>query len=488
MNTVANVGNALERVGEAIGRILEPPAPTHRIEAEDVQGLVFRGYGSLTACCYPLLRVRDRTEARVFLRGLVADIARGKPAAGNVAVQIAFTHAGMAAFGLSGEALQAFSREFIEGMVGEHRSRFLGDVRESAPACWQWGGPRNPPIHVLLMLFADADERLGQLVANMRSRWAAGLEEIRTLATADLAGVEHFGFADGISQPAIEGYHPSTSSLHLVKPGEFLLGYPNEYGLLADRPLVNAAEDPTGLLPLDVQGSPQRDFGRNGTYLVVRQLRQHVAEFRAALDAQTRGPDGLADPNARERLAARMVGRWRNGAPLIESPDREDATKAKDNEFRYQREDPYGLKCPIGAHVRRANPRDSLAPQPGSDRSLAVNRRHRLIRRGRSYGKPLAEGATDDQDRGLIFIAVGANISRQFEFIQHSWIADPRFNGLYNEADPIAGATNNNDFSVPGDPVRTRYTGFAPFVTVSGGSYFFLPGIRALRFLAEGMP
>jgi deferrochelatase/peroxidase EfeB len=170
---------------------------------------------------------------------------------------------------------------------------------------------------------------------------------------------------------------------------------------------------------------------------------------------------------------------------LVHAPYYDDPTRAKDNDFRYHESDPLGLKCPLGAHVRRDNPRDALEPQPGTENSLAVNRLHRLIRRGRSYGPFLPEGQVDAADRGLMFIAINANIGRQFEFIQHSWLMDRRFNGLYAESDPIVGADLENEFAIPGTPVGSRCTGLTRFVHVAGGSYFFLPGLRALRFLAE---
>jgi Dyp-type peroxidase family len=462
---------------------------TPSIEAADVQGLVFRGYGALPLCCYPLLRITDPAGARRWLRELAARISPGLPAARDTAVHVAFTCPGLSALGLGDEVLQAFSRTFIEGMATPHRSRFLGDDAESSPERWQWGGPASAPVHAVLPLFASTADRLKTLLDAMRRSWTAhGLVEIRTLETTALRRTEHFGFADGLSQPSIEGYHSAPSPLHQVKPGEFLLGYPNEYGLYTERPLLEARRDPRARLPLDVEGSPRRDLGRNGTYLVVRQLRQDVPAFRATLDALTRNADGSANPIDRERLAAQMVGRWRSGTSLIVSPDGDDVSKAKYNEFRYHQEDAPGLKCPIGSHVRRANPRDALAPHPGTDDSLRINHRHRLIRRGRSYGPPLAEDAVDTADRGLMFIAVNANISRQFEFVQHSWIIDPRFNGLERQADPVMAATSDNQFATPAHPVRTLCTDLPRFVTVAGGAYFFMPGIAALRFLGELEP
>jgi Dyp-type peroxidase family len=468
----------------------DTPRHTHvSIDVEDVQGLVFRGYGGLPHASYPLLRIGDAAGARAWLRTLEPKIARGRQESREVAVQIAFTYAGLRELDLHPELLAGFSREFTEGMTTEHRQRLLGDTRQSAPDAWYWGGPKTDAVHIALMLFAHSADRLSQLQAELSADWtAAGLTLVRSLDTAELSHTEHFGFVDGISQPAIEGYHQSSSSLHKVKAGEFLLGYPNEYGLYTDRPLVRPSLDPRGLLPLDVEQSPRRDFGRNGTYLVFRQLKQDVPAFRKTLDDLTRNPNGTPDPEARELLAAQMVGRWPSGASLIVSPERDDSTQAKANEFRYHHEDRLGLKCPIGAHVRRANPRDALDPVPGTETSLAVNRHHRLIRRGRAYGPKLPEGAVDQADRGLILILVNAIIARQFEFVQHSWLNDPHFNGLYNDADPIVGSTANNEFAAPGEPIGRRCTGLPRFVTVTGGAYFFMPGIRALRYLAEVTP
>jgi deferrochelatase/peroxidase EfeB len=159
------------------------------------------------------------------------------------------------------------------------------------------------------------------------------------------------------------------------------------------------------------------------------------------------------------------------------------------NDFTYQYADEFGLNCPIGAHVRRSHPRDSLDPDPGTERSVALDRRHRLLRRGREYGPPvddvLADAPPDDPDRGLYFICLAANIARQFELIQHSWLNNPTFDGLYEESDPLtANHSMNATFSVPAEPVRERYQDLPQFVTVRGGAYFFLPGIRALNYLA----
>ncbi|MFC6986923.1 hypothetical protein [Streptomyces cirratus] len=186
-----------------------------------------------------------------------------------------------------------------------------------------------------------------------------------------------------------------------------------------------------------------------------------------------------------------MMGRWPSGAPLVHAPLRDDPSLGSDNDFGYFAADPDGLSCPLGAHVRRANPRDSLDPQPGSARSVAIGRRHRILRRGRAYGDGDGNGNGDgngDGDRGLHFLCLGANISRQFEFIQHTWLNNAHFNGLYDGPDPVVAARQNHDatFTVQARPVRTRYRDLPQFVSVQGGAYFFLPGLQALRYLCEG--
>jgi len=457
-----------------------------KVNAADVQGLVFRGYGSLRHCSYLLLGLADAPKGCAWLRGIRGQVATGESAPRQSAIHVAFTHPGLRALGLPDATLSEFSRAFMLGMTDADTSRFLGDAGESAPERWDWGGEKTPPVHALLALYADTAAHLTTLEAEHGAELRAqGINLIRTLRTTDLDGVEHFGFSDGISQPAIEGYHSATSKLHNVKPGEFILGYANEYGLCTERPLLAARNDPFARLPLDVEGSPRHDLGRNGSYVVFRQLRQNVSLFRKTLDTLSRRPDGSADETARGRLAAQMVGRWPNGAPLVLWPDHDDPSKVASNEFSYHALDPDGTRCPIGAHVRRANPRDSLDPNPGTEDSLAVNRRHRLLRRGRSYGPRLEQGVTDAVDRGLYFIALNANIARQFEFIQHSWVNDPRFNGLFQQADPLVGALHDNQFTIDTDTSPKRCVRLPRFVTVAGGAYFFMPGLRALRFLSE---
>jgi Dyp-type peroxidase family len=452
-----------------------------QLEREDMQGLIARGYPDLPAATYVLLRVVDPSAARSWLADIARQVTPAPARPDAVALNVAFTASGLQAIGLPGDVLGQFSHEFRTGMTTPHRRRILGDTGDSAPERWAWGGPTTPSPDVLLLLFARDEATLEQHEASV-SNSARGVEEIQRLEThVDLDGREHFGFADGISQPTVDGLSSRTDiPSNTIRPGEFILGYENEYGRYTERPLVET----TDALSPDVEGSGRADLGRNGTYLVFRHLAQDVHAFWEYVDrvAAAHGVDSTW-------LAAKMVGRWPDGAPMTLAPDRDDPGLTSANDFTYQYADAAGLSCPLGAHVRRAHPRDSLDPDPGTLRSVRLDKRHRLLRRGREYGPPVADPraarAQDDVERGLYFIALAGNVARQFEFVQHTWLNNPSFDGLYDEPDPlVARHEASHAFSIPAEPVRTRLTSLPTFVTVRGGAYFFLPGIRALRYLA----
>jgi Dyp-type peroxidase family len=467
------------------------------LDLEDVQGLIVRGYGYLRAACYILLAITDRDAARAWLRTAAAAVTTGQGRPEKTALNIAFTYAGITKLGMEPTTTATFSNEFIGGMATPHRSRILGDIEESSPANWVWGGPNTRPVDLVLLIFAVDNQELEDAYNGYAQTFAAGgLSEILRLDTIDLGDKEQFGFHDGISQPVLEGSPRTDAPMNTIKAGEILLGHLNEYGLYTDRPMVEAASDPGGFLPRDSQGLGAADFGRNGSYLVFRQLRQNVRGFWQFLDRVTRNPDGSSNAAARLRLAAQMVGRWPSGAPLVQAPAQDDPRLAQANDFAYFHTDPYGLNCPLGAHVRRSNPRDSLDPAPGTEQSIAVDKLHRILRRGREYGAPALDPAEAlrteqpgavDQERGLHFICLNANILRQFEFIQHTWLNNPHFNGLYDDADPLVGARSpaGGTFTVQATPVRTRLRGLSRFVSVVGGAYFFMPSISAIRYLAS---
>jgi Dyp-type peroxidase family len=288
---------------------------------------------------------------------------------------------------------------------------------------------------------------------------------VEVLSSLDLLAVppftyahDHFGYRDRLSQPVIEGSGevPTPGSGAPLKPGEFILGYPDEFA-----PPVNL---------------PQPEIlSRNGSYMAYRRLQEHVGRFRAFLrqNAQT--------PEERELLAAKLMGRWRSGAPLVLAPDKDDRQLAADpqrnNDFNYKEMDPHGYAVPLGSHARRMNPRDTAAN---------MNRR-RIIRRGATYGPPLPENMPEDGvERGVAAFVICASLIRQFEFLQNVWANDPNFHELGNEHDPIIGNQDGTfEFKIPKRPIRKKITGLPAFTTLRGGAYFFLPGIKALRYLAS---
>jgi Dyp-type peroxidase family len=436
-----------------------------------IQGFVVRGY-TLPVAGYLFLRIDDVTRAAPWISELTEDVLTAapwsqKPQSG---VNIAFSYAGLRTLALPDACLAGFPEEFRQGMAA--RADLLGDFGESAPAAWE-GGLGTPEMHVLVMISAMHRDALAAHDKRLRAsiERSGGLTVVYDDTGAALpGGAEHFGYADGFAQPAIEGSGVPAlpgqgapvkgGGWRPIRAGEFILGYPDEEGVLP-------------------AAAPPAELTTNGSYLVYRKLYQDVAGFRRRLAASAR-----LYPGGEELLAAKIVGRWRDGTPLDLSPEAPDsaivADEQRNNAFAYSN-DADGLRCPVGAHVRRVNPRDSL-PFEGE----LVNR-HRLIRRGIPYGPPLAPGADDDgQDRGVIFMCLQASISRQFEFIQSQWLADGNAFGLGSDQDVMLGPQNGSP------PTKMTVPGAPPFflgplsrvVTVKGGEYFFAPGINGLQFLA----
>jgi Dyp-type peroxidase family len=462
------------------------------LERQDIQGILLSSYSHLYWAFYVLLQVQDPDAARRGLSAIVDKVTTAEGKEEEASVNIALTQTGLTKLGLDPAALASFPIAFQEGMSSQHRSRILGDTGQSAPAAWKWGEP-DKSVDILLMLFApDQPAVEAQLQQARRLFPANGVIEIDTLAAQRYPdNKEHFGFADGIGQPVIEGSGRLKRQLERtghateVKAGEFILGYVNEYDVPSDSPMVDPAKDPRQVLPDSAAGSA-RDLGRNGTYLVFRQMTQNVAGFWQFLDGATRHSDGESDPEARDRLGAKFVGRWKSGAPLVETPDTDCPKLGNDNDFGYAQSDSHGFACPFGAHIRRANPRDCLGDDPKE--ALERARRHRLLRRGRSYGPRAADPFVDDgKERGLHFICLNSDIERQFEFVQQTWINNPVFDRLNGEVDPLVGDLGKGTgfLTIQGHPIRSRVHDLRPFSTIKGGAYFFLPGIRALRYLSS---
>ena len=524
-------GESVEREGWTKWIPFRDRGPAFNPRSEDIQGLLLKSYEPLKYSATIFLRIGEGAQAqsKVWLRHLLERITHAgvKSADVKTAVNVAFTKTGLSKLGLAQDELATFPSPFVEGMTEQRRRRILGDLvaEESRPARWRWGGPRKP-VDLALLVFEDSAEKRDRA----RQEWvdlfkSLGCGDVVNHVDTHLSRYEHFGFPDGISQPIIQGTDAAKAlsreelRWHGVQPGEFVLGYADGSGKVA---------------PMPSFGPKSQDLARNGSYLVMRQLSQDVRGFWQHLDeeARARGESNGNFQEVREEIAARLVGRTLTGDPLMSKDAQKNRYKnhqvqlamlhvgfawralrqsttlkwktfrgveepkivkdvRKDNQFGF-RDDPEGFLCPVGAHMRRANPRDLLGDRRAAALE-AVNRR-RILRRGRLYGsalerdnalQPAAAGA--DEDRGLMFMCFNSDIERQFEFIQSQWINNPAFDGLYQESDGFVTPRFAGDGRATSqrDPVRDRFLGLKTFVTVRGGAYFFLPGIRALRHLAD---
>lgn len=492
------------------------------LDFDDVQGLVRFAFGKMHRAYFYLVRIKDVAAARSWLLDAHVTTARELSPPPSTALQIALTGDGLKALGVPSEATEGFAPEFLSGMAGdESRSRRLGDVGKNAPSEWRWGRPDRSP-HLAVMMYGK-EGAMDQCEAEFKGPlWDVAFEVLERLETSHLGEVEPFGFVDGISQPVIdwEGKRKIKGDQlqfsNVVSLGEFILGYLNEYNEYTDRPLLDAtSKGARDLLPA-LDQPQKKDLGRNGTYLVIRQLEQDVRGFWQFVDKAAG-----SNPDVRTRLAEAMVGRAIDGSPLVPLQDKPIDGIGKDekdrayNQFTYD-SDPIGSRCPLGSHIRRANPRNADFPNPVKgmishlvqtlgfgrksirDDLMSPTRFHRLLRRGREYGDELTpedalQGKPDNSEHGLHFICINSNIARQFEFVQGAWLMSTKFNGLSEESDPlmgnrepVQGCPAPDMFSIPnGNGLCERRTGLPQFVTVRGGGYFFLPSLRALRYFAS---
>jgi Dyp-type peroxidase family len=435
------------------------------LEFDDIQHILLTRAPALTGR-YEFLSFREAAAGRAWLSAIKEKVQSVAAMRANVEddkrwVTVAFTWNGLRALGLDEASLATFPEEFRQGMVA--RAETLGDIGANAPEHWI-GKVASPDLHAIAILFArDATEHARCVFEH--EKLVAACPGVELLSVLDLKAVppfdhahDHFGYRDRLSQPAIEGggEDPTPGSGAPLKAGEFILGYPDENGAIADSP------QPDGL-------------ARNGSYMAYRRLQEHVGPFRDFLRQHGETPE------EQELIAAKLMGRWRSGAPLVLSPDKDDAVLGADmqrnNDFNYKEMDPHGYAVPLGSHARRMNPRDTAAN---------MNRR-RMIRRGATYGPYLPEGASDDgADRGIAAFVICGSLIRQFEFAQNVWANDRNFHELGNERDPIIGNQDGTlEFKIPKRPIRKTIKGLPAFTSVKGGAYFFLPGLKALSYLAS---
>jgi Dyp-type peroxidase family len=411
-------------------------------------------------------------------------------------MNVGFTMSGLERLAVEQETRESFPEPFREGMAA--RAAILGDVGVSAPDHWDgylgsravhgvlwwnwWNIPKEHrlPGHAHDQHKQRAHSTWEEIKASAPQHGIeilhteTGVANYRQFASGEIERIEHFGFRDGISQPWVDfGIADSVALSHPapgggtprqngqwapLAPGEFVLGYPDEDGLVQPWPCNHHLQ-------------------RGGMYMVFRKLEQDVVGFRNFLR------EASPDPAA---LAAQMFGRWPDGTPLVRSPNGPDGTAPRGpnrsiNDFRYERDDPRGLHCPISAHIRRTNPRDTGGQNEA--------RRHRLLRRGITYGDPIPQDSPGDgRKRGVLFVALNARIDQQFEFVQSRWLNTGEFVGQVGAGrDPI-NADNQGQLSDSfwSPSRRVPVTNLTRFVTMRGGDYFFVPGLTALRGLADG--
>jgi Dyp-type peroxidase family len=508
---------------------IDPP-----LNLDEIQGNILAGFNKDHQTLIFFRLSEDPTAAKDWLAELTPDVAstnevkafndlfkivngrrdsRHRGERGTVEstwVNVAFTFAGLGRLGA--QNLAQFPEAFQQGMAS--RAELFGDVGDNAPAGWVFGAPGT--IDGVVIVAADSAEDVNREVARehrLLARHGGSLVyEQAGRARTDLPGHEHFGFKDGISQPGIRGFTDSTGAdqnqgqpgQDLIWPGEFILGYPRQKPAPAPGYGQGAEARPSDLDP--AQGDiaqPQPDWTRNGSYFVVRRLRQDVPGFLAALVefATAQNPQSTA-----ERIGAKLVGRYRSGAPLepVDGVDTAAETQAGDpssahpelldndhiNDFEYRTADAAGDIVPLAAHIRKAYPRDEATVGGGE----ADTQTHRLLRRGIPFGKPYKAGAPDGtphgaidypQDRGLVFACYQTNLEMQFEFVQSHWVNDMTFPQADAGQDPVISQNANpRSFTMPGgQPDHLEL--MKQWVTTTGGEYFFQPSISVLGTLSE---
>ena len=531
----------------------EPDIP---LDLHDIQGNIVKAYGreNYFSARYMAYQIHDGKQGRQFIRELFPKVTNAAPwsrkasiASSNpkptVTLNMAFTFSGLQALGLPEASLLTFPEEFMSGMV--KRQDILGDDGKSAPQYWDpvW----LKPIHILVWLNGPGDsagtsqdlDTAYRELARIAGKCGPGVEcltghrgpdgQLLDYQTASVlydhnnfpTAKEHFGFDDGISNPFFKGTgahrnnvigggkvtdkNPGTiEGWEPLETGEFILGYKDE-----------AFEYPEAPMP------PL--LGRNGTYMVFRKLHQNVGSFETYI-RETAKRLGVEE----EFLKAKFVGRWPNGAPLATFPTKESADdfgkryqaasaqwrnattpeekatafevyaalRTKLVAFNYD-DDLAGAHCPIGAHIRRSNPRGSLEyGRTGAfETHGALTNRRRILRRGLPYGHS-KDRRDDSGEHGSIIMFLCASIRRQFEFVQQQWINYGNDFKLANDKDPIIGNHCENEtggdgrmliMSEPGSGKRPLLCGGMPrFVETRGGGYFFIPSLTALRMIGEG--
>lgn len=447
----------------------------------DIQGFILRTYAM------PLLRVfalkvAQPEAARQFFGELVnggnspqLTTATDWTVKPQYCLNVGLTYTGLVALGLPSSSLASFPEEFAAGAVA--RAERVGDTGKSDPKHWK-GKLASPDLHILLFLFAETEDVLAQVSGQLQELYSGrnAMSELSVHEGRGLPGnVAHFGYRDGFAQPTIDGGlpPPMPDVLPKAQAGEFLLGHPSQYSDFAYPVPAPAA------------------LGQNGSFVAFRILAQDCHGFEQFL-TEAAHQTGLD----RELIAAKLCGRWRNGVPLSLSPHSADEhiPLEKRNSFDYMPSDSMpdafddrrGYRCPLGSHIRRMNPRNSIV---AGNSGL----KHRIVRRGLPYGPPYDPANPDDGiERGLLGLFIGVSLKDQFEFLMSDWANKGSFApGLRDTRDPIIGDNGDNaapgaTFLIPveGEKRPIELTGLSSFVTCRGAAYCFLPSATAIRHIS----
>ncbi|MGW7006481.1 Dyp-type peroxidase [Streptomyces sp. NPDC054933] len=487
-------------------------------ESREIQGDVLAGFRK-DQMTLLFLKFQDEAKARRWLKGLTPQISTTRqvaafnksfsdarrhsggddPGAMNATwINVSFTYAGLKFLmggkePIPGNTAPGTVRAFKEGAA--YRAGINGDTGDNSPEDWLFGNSVGEEVHAVLTVAADRPQDLRAALTNqredaVRNKVLIIFQQDAATLPASRRGHEHFGFKDGVSEPAVRGFdeadpaHPDYEhgkpGTRIIPAGEFVIG-------------EERASDHLSAVP---------EWALNGSFQVVRRLAQDVPGWWAQVTEQL---EVLKEQKAVDRgttaewLAARMVGRWRSGTPVAKCPDAEnfsDPDAATDNDLSFK-DDPHGLLTPLFSHIRKCNPRDGLVDGGELVDEKFMDRR-RMIRRGAPYGQPFdpagGQGCGPDAPRGLLFISYQADLVTQFEFCQQAWVNDPDFpHGRGNPDDPDSDRTPGRDpmigleseIAFEGESGTTKVT-FGQFVRTEGGVYTVVPSMTTLRKLSGG--
>jgi deferrochelatase/peroxidase EfeB len=451
------------------------------LNRDNVQSLVL-GPSIYPISRHLLFQVRAKGSGRQFLSQLLGSVSSGEPAAlaGAPLVNLSLSWNGLLALGafdtMGGEAAAAGAFYMFNEPPHAESLRAFG---ASAPQNW-WGKRfSSADIHVIVHIWVTSEAGLTDVTARVRdaAQRCDVLELIASPAGGPITGRQidgrllHFGYQDGISHPTVDWDNDQPRQGALAR-GDFLLGYPSpNYSTYPDKP-------------------PFSDFARDGALMAFMMLYQDVAAFNRFLrDNAAEVARGLSQADAEDFLAAKMMGRWRDGTPLMLSPNRRDPAASMRDDFGYA-DDPQGLRCPLAAHIRVANARDQ--PLNGLNQTLFPGGFPRVLRRGAPYGPPLAGDEDDGVDRGIVGMFLCANLNKQFYTITR-WLSRTDFSPAFpNQVgqDPIIGNLEfpgaSAAFTVPlGDGTSVSLARVTDFVRIHGVALQLLPSLAALRGLAS---